>query len=391
MISPNKSFFMLIRFGYLMWCNLCAKNSYLCDEDCKTDLMQKYLIVFVLASIFYGCGHSRVLSESGLDTLYVPSYASHFLVLGSGDTTILRVKNPWQGATGVEYDYRFTDSVSSVITMSSSHSAFLEALGEGDLVVGVSGARYLTSEKMRSLPDVGYDNNMNYELMVALRPSLVTIYEIAGENSATTKKLEALGLRTVYVADYLEDSPLAKAEWIVAFGAISGQMDRAREIFKGVESGYNAIRDSVAQARVTPVKVMFNSPYRDVWYLPSDSSYIVRMLIDAGGEYVAAGTEGNVSRAVSVEVAYAMLKKADVWLNPSGHIVSKAQLKGENALLQDVDIPVFSNNARGSESGGSDFWESGTIHPDVALKDMVKILHPKILPSYEPYYYRELK
>lgn len=391
MISPNKSFFMLIRFGYLMWCNLCAKNSYLCDEDCKTDLMQKYLIVFVLASIFYGCGHSRVLSESGLDTLYVPSYASHFLVLGSGDTTILRVKNPWQGATGVEYDYRFMDSVSSVITMSSSHSAFLEVLGEGDLVVGVSGARYLTSEKMRSLPDVGYDNNMNYELMVALRPSLVTIYEIAGENSATTKKLEALGLRTVYVADYLEDSPLAKAEWIVAFGAISGQMDRAREIFKGVENGYNAIRDSVAQARVTPVKVMFNSPYRDVWYLPSDSSYIVRMLIDAGGEYVAAGTEGNVSRAVSVEVAYAMLKKADVWLNPSGHIVSKAQLKGENALLQDVDIPVFSNNARGSESGGSDFWESGTIHPDVALKDMVKILHPKILPSYEPYYYRELK
>lgn len=391
MISPNKSFFMLIRFGYLMWCNLCAKNSYLCDEDCKTDLMQKYLIVFVLASIFYGCGHSRVLSESGLDTLYVPSYASHFLVLGSGDTTILRVKNPWQGATGMEYDYRFTDSVSSVITMSSSHSAFLEVLGEGDLVVGVSGARYLTSEKMRSLPDVGYDNNMNYELMVALRPSLVTIYEIAGENSATTKKLEALGLRTVYVADYLEDSPLAKAEWIVAFGAISGQMDRAREIFKGVENGYNAIRDSVAQARVTPVKVMFNSPYRDVWYLPSDSSYIVRMLIDAGGEYVAAGTEGNVSRAVSVEVAYAMLKKADVWLNPSGHIVSKRQLKGENALLQDVDIPVFSNNARGSESGGSDFWESGTIHPDVALKDMVKILHPKILPSYEPYYYRELK
>lgn len=391
MISPNKSFFMLIRFGYLMWCNLCAKNSYLCGLDCKTDLMRIYYIYVLLASIFYGCGHSSGLSQSGLDTLYVPSYASHFLVLSSGDTTILRVKNPWQGATGVEYDYRFIDSTSSVITMSSSHSAFLEALGQGDRVVGVSGARYLTSEKMRSLPDVGYDNNMNYELMVALRPSLVTIYEIAGENSATTKKLEALGLRTVYIADYLEDSPLAKAEWVVAFGAISGKMSRAQEVFKEVESSYNALRDSVEAARVKPVRVMFNSPYRDVWYLPSDSSYIVRMLLDAGGEYVAAGTPGNVSRAVSVEVAYMMLKKADVWLNPSGHIVSKRQLKGENALLQDVNIPVFSNNARGSESGGSDFWESGTIHPDVALRDMVKILHPEILPFYELYYYQKLQ
>lgn len=351
--------------------------------------MQKLLVILLLFS--FGCQNAtnRAISNS-CDTLYAPSYASHFLVLKSGDTTILEVKNPWQGATNVSFEYKFTKNTKKFVTMSSSHGAFLEAIGEQRRIVAVSGANFLTSPYLKELPDVGYDNNMNFELAVALAPDIVTIYEISGENSTTTQKLQALGLKTVYIADYLEQNPLAKAEWIVAFGAMCGKIDEAKNIFTNVEAKYNSLKDSIsANGRGKRPKVMLNSPYRDVWYMPGDSSYIVQLIDDAGGQYVASGRADNQSQAVSIEVAYTMLQKADIWLNPAAHIRNLEQLKSENPLLKTITTPVFTNNARSNDSGGSDFWESGTIHPEIILKDLSTILSGG--PIGTLYYYKQLR
>lgn len=348
--------------------------------------MNRFFILLTILLCGCGSGVGGSISAAA-DTLYAPRYASHFVVLKSGDTTILRVKNPWQGAAGVEIDYTFTEPTTKIITMSSSHGAFLEAIGCGDAVVGVSGAKYLTSPALSALPDVGYDNNMNFELAVALAPNFVTIYEISGENSATTQKLAALGLKTIYIADYLEDSPLAKAEWIVAFGAMCGQIDKSVAVFAAIDSAYSKLKSAVAGIGARP-KIMLNSPYRDVWYLPGDSSYVVRLIQDAGGDYVADGEPNNISRAVSVEVAYKLLKQADIWLNPAANINSVAQLKTQNALLNSVDIPVFTNTARTTPSGGSDFWESGTVRPDRILQDLITIFRKDTAALY---YYKQIK
>lgn len=348
--------------------------------------MDRFFLLFTIFLCGCGSGVGGSISAAA-DTLYAPRYASHFTVLKSGDTTILRVKNPWQGAAGVEIDYKFAVSAQKLVVMSSSHGAFLTSIGCEARVVGVSGAKYLTSPVLSALPDVGYDNNMNFELAVALAPDHVTIYEISGENSATTQKLAALGLKTIYIADYLEDSPLAKAEWIVAFGAICGQIDKSVAVFAAIDSAYSKLKSAVAGIGARP-KIMLNSPYRDVWYLPGDSSYVVRLIQDAGGDYVANGQANNISRAVSVEVAYKLLKQADIWLNPAANINSVAQLKTQNALLNSVDIPVFTNTARTTPSGGSDFWESGTVRPDRILQDLITIFNRDTTALY---YYKQIK
>lgn len=350
--------------------------------------MKNVVILYIV--LLVGCAGGAKHSDQSFDTLYAPRYAKHFVILSRGDSTILRVVNPWQGASDVSYDYALREP-QRVVCMSSSHAAFLDTLGAAHKVVGVSAPGYYSNDRFANLPDVGFDNSLNMELLVSLAPDVMTAYALSSEIVAVEQKLAVFGVQMIYVADYLEDDPLGRAEWVVAFGALVGQMDRAREIFAGVDERYNELKEAVRTAGVAPLRVMLNSPYKGVWYLPGDSSYMVRMVNDAAGEYVGKGSADNISRTVSTEVAYSKLIEADVWLNPSGQINSVAQLRAESPLLRDLKIPVYNNTLRGGVQGGSDFWEGGVIRPDVVLADLVRILHPELIEEHTLHYYKELR
>jgi len=52
---------------------------------------------------------------------------------------------------------------------------------------------------------------------------------------------------------------------------------------------------------------------------------------------------------------------------------------------------VFNNNRRQTPAGGSDFWESGVIHPDLVLRDLSLILGGKPAEEGELHYYKRLE
>ena len=104
---------------------------------------------------------------------------------------------------------------------------------------------------------------------------------------------------------------------------------------------------------------------------------------------------GTTSKPIDMEQASLMLSEADVWLNVTDYL-SIGQLK--KALSKIADVPVlnetgyvFGNNNRVTAGGGNDFFESGVVHPDVILLDLVKILHPDMLPDHELVYYKKLQ
>lgn len=356
------------------------------------------IITLIAISLFALTSCSTTPSRSNnhsYDTLYTPKYASHFIILESADSLVLQVKNPWQGAQNIEYNYSFgkNETPQRIIAMSSSHTAFFDTLALTNHIVGVSGPQYLCNKKLQNLPDVGYDNNIHYETVVSLEPDIMTTYEISGENSSSRQKLISLNIPLVYVADYLEDSPLGKAEWIIAFGVMSGKIEGAQQIFKSVSNNYNSLKAKLQKHLATASrkpKIMLNSPYRDVWYLPGDNSYMVQLISDAGGDYLAKGVDDNVSRTVSIEVAFSMVQQADIWLNPAANIVNKEDLAASNALLKGIKTPLYNNTLRGGTQGGSDFWESGVLRPDVILEDLVRIFYPEIEPDHQLYYYKEI-
>lgn len=318
------------------------------------------------------------------ESIYKPRYATRYELIERGDSMLLVVKNPWQGATDQRMEFYISGVAMKFVCMSSSHTAFLDAIGFSDRVVGVSGSEFLYNDTHKNKVDVGYESALAFEQIVALKSDIMTVYEVAGENMGQNTKLKQLGVNTIHIADYLEDSPLGRAEWIVAFGAMVGRFEEAKTLFDSIESRYNLAKSRVVE---NGAKVMLNSPYRDVWYMPGDSSFMARIIKDAGGEYLGAGVANSKSRPISVETAYGMALGADVWLNPSAHITTLEQLYGENTRFKDIKATVFSSIKRSSIAGGSDFWESGVVNPDKILIDLQYIFNSKGSVSDDSLFY----
>jgi iron complex transport system substrate-binding protein len=255
----------------------------------------------------------------------------------------------------------------------------LDAVGKTDAIVGVSGKQYIFNPAISTNPDIkdiGYDSNIDYEALVSLHPDVVLMYGITSEDSTVTAKLRELNIPYLYLGDYTEQSPLGKAEWVVVLGEIVGCRAYAEEIFANIVARYNAIKAGIT-TEYKP-KVMFNLPYQDVWYMPSDNSYMVRLVEDAGGEYIYKGSNPTGgSRGISLEEALILVNRADIWLNPS-QVLSLDELRAVAPHFASSSVVrsgrVYNNNRIRTEYGGSDFWESAIVRPDVVLSDLASIL-----------------
>ncbi len=157
--------------------------------------------------------------------------------------------------------------------MSSTHIAMLDAIGEVRCITGVSGIDYISNPDIQarrdSIGDVGYEEgNINYELLLSLDPDLVLLYGVNGA-SAMESKLEELDIPFMYVGDYLEESPLGKAEWMVVLSEVTGKREKGEKAFAAIPVRYNALKESGPTVPLGTPSVMLNVPYGDSWFMPS--------------------------------------------------------------------------------------------------------------------------
>ncbi len=150
----------------------------------------------------------------------------------------------------------------------------------------------------------------------------------------------------------------------------------------------------VADSVIDAPSAMLNTPYRDSWFMPSTGSYIARLIADAGGDYIYKKNTGNTSQPIDLEEAYRLASEADMWLN-CGSANSLSELRAACPKFTDTRCfrngSVYNNTRRATPGGGNDFFESAIVHPDLLLRDLVKIFHPELLPDHELYYYKQLK
>ncbi|MBQ2784482.1 MAG: ABC transporter substrate-binding protein [Alistipes sp.] len=369
-----------------------------------------YLLILTLC-ISVSCNGINSPQDSRFEHVsYAPKHASGFVINEDLEgNKLLRVTRPWQGenvaeqrlaifgseqqAEGYEGEY-IVGAVERVICMSTSHVAMLEELGLTHKIVGVSGKQYIVNEAVRSskdICDVGYDTNLDFEAILLSGADLVILYGVSAEDSALTAKLREIGVPYIYFGDYTELTPLGKAEWLVAMAEIMGCRERGIELFSAIATRYNEVREQATPLK-QPCRVMLNLPYQDVWYMPSDDSYLVCLIEDAGGEYIYKGKNPHSgSKGISLEQAVELVAKADLWLNV-GQCTTLDEVSAQAPLFANMEVvrrgEVYNNNRRRSEGGGSDFWESAIVRPDVVLNDLVRILRGK---SDSLYYHQRLK
>jgi len=353
--------------------------------------------------------------------LYTPTYATGFSILGPSDTTqiregesvLIRIPAPWQGERAEEQQlfivrgeaaipqgYRgpvLRDAARRIVCMSSSHVAMLDRLGAVERVVGVSGIDFIANPSIREhrdrIADVGYDGNIDYERLIAQRPDLVLLYGITGA-SAMEHRLRELGIPYLYIGEYMEEDPLGKSEWLVVIAELLGCRERGEELFREIPERYKKLKALAAEARTPRPKVMINTPYADSWFMASATSYVARLIGDAGGEYLYRRNTANHSLPIDIEEAARLTAEADIWLNV-GEVQSLQELRERFPKFADVACvqrgEVYNFDKRRHAGGGNDYWESGVMNPDLVLRDLIAIFHPELLPEHEFEYYRKLK
>lgn len=275
-----------------------------------------------------------------------------------------------------------------IVCMSTSHIAFLDAIGCDSVIAGVSGAGYITSPQLKArlaageACDVGYDQAPDYEKIVAISPDVLLAYRVSETESPFLNKVKSLGIRVFSLYEFMERHPLARAEYVKAFGIMTGRSYQADSVYNAVRNNYNSKIEKVEN----PVKVLLNIPYGDIWYIPGSDNYMTQLISDAGGTVLGSRKNSARSTAISLEEAYVLSSQADFWLNP-GICRTKEELYRANPLFKSFPITsIYNNTLRSTSGGGNDFWESGCLRPDLILDDLKAIFSGKASEAELNYY-----
>lgn len=378
-------------------------------------MIKQSISAFILASLLLlaSCVSNKKTSlEAFNQDIYTPEYASGFKILGADNvqSTLIQVFNPWQGAKDVKMSYFISRNgeqapagftgptipagAKQIVCMSSSYISMLDALGQADRIVAVSGIDYVSNPYIiahkDSIKDMGPE--MNYELLLGLKPDVVLLYGIGDAQTAVTDKLKELSIPYMYVGEYLEESPLGKAEWMVALSELTDSREKGIEIFSEIPKRYQTLKDLTASVEQRPT-VMFNTPWNDSWIMPSTKSYMAQLVNDAGADYIYKENTSNSSAPIGLETAYGLIQKADYWINV-GMASTLDELKAVNPKFTDAksvrEKTAYNNNLRLTATGGNEYWESAVVRPDIVLRDLIHIFHPELV-SDSLYYYRHLE
>ena len=364
-----------------------------------------YALCIINCALLCACSPHRAHPDNLSDfsePLYTPSEASGFSITGKdgSQSSLITVSNPWQGADSVasrlfiaragdEAPLAFPGQVldgeaDRIAVTSSTHVAMLDALGAADRIVAVSGIDYINNSDVQrrrdDIADIGYEGNFDYEALLASDPDIVLLYGVNGASSMEGK-LRELEIPYVYIGDYVEESPLGKAEWMVPIAEIIGEREKGAETYDAIAARYNALKKRVADTAVDAPSVMLNVPYGDSWFMPSADSYMARLIRDAGADYIYRKNTGNTSMPIDLEEAYTLASQADFWLN-TDRMESLSTLAEKCPKFKDTRALrngyVYNNTRRANSAGGNDFYESAVVNPDILLRDLAAIFHPEL-------------
>lgn len=340
-------------------------------------------------------------------------YATGFKVSPVGTSRLVEVTYPYKGATS-GYKYllvkkgtsapRHADDVKVIYTpidrivcTSTTHIPLLDYLDVSDKLVGFPTTDYISSAKTRKLIDagkveeLGTDKGMNIEKLMVLKPDAVMSYTMTAD-LGQLKKIQELGIPVILNAEYLEEHPLGRAEWIKFMALFFGKETEAEKAFTMIEKSYLETRKLASQVTRQPA-VLSGVMYGDVWFMPGGLNYAAKLLQDAGTTYLWKSDSTKGFLQLSFESVFEKAHGADLWIGVAS-FTTLEEMKNADERYEKFNPyqirQVYTYNARKGAKGGSEFLELGYLRPDIILKDLVKIAHPDLLPGYELYFHKRL-
>lgn len=237
-----------------------------------------------------------------------------------------------------------------------------------------------------SIVDCGSSMAPDIERIIALKPEAILLSPF--ENSGGYGKLDKLHIPIIEAADYMESSPLGRAEWMKFYGmlfkkdgnapktALAASCEpKADSLFAKIEKEYLKLK---AEAAGYPkgLSILTERKTGNVWYVPGGQSTIGILLKDANARYIFEDDEHSGSLAMSPEQILAKGKQVDIWAFKyfGGAPLSQAQ------LLQEYDgykaLAAFSRgNIYQVDTSTVPYFELTSFHPELLLREFIILAH----------------
>jgi iron complex transport system substrate-binding protein len=288
--------------------------------------------------------------------------------------------------------------IQSIAALSATFLPNLETIGEVDALVANDEFDFVYSPAVRERIDagemieLGFPSGINTELTLDLDPDLIMLNAFSQADLDPFNPLRDAGIPYAVNTDYLETSPLGRAEWVKFTAAFFNREAEANAYFDALAARYEDLTALAASAETRPT-VMVNAMFGETWFIAGGQSYIARLIADAGGDYLWAEDEATGGVPLDFESVFDRAANADVWLNPNFWFtladgLAEDERYGEFAAFQNG--MVYNNNVRVTDFGGNDYYEGAVANPDLLLADFIAIFHPDLLPDHTLYYYQQL-
>lgn len=338
--------------------------------------------------------------------------AENFSITYENSYQVLTVDEPYSGAEPESYvlvkcgapapelsddladAQQISVPISSLYSGSTTHLPLVAELGVLDVLTGMSNGSYVSDtavvDRIASgdVAEYAAGGTIDTEAVVVAAPDVVMT---GGTDDPAYAQLREAGIGVVANAEWLEASPLGRAEWIKVMAALTGTEVRAAEAYDGIRRDYLQVADKAAGAE--PAPVLLGGMSQGTWYMSSGGSYMGRLFSDAGATWPWQDVTSTGSLPLDFEAVVAEASDAPTWLvvnswTSIGDALADDERYGDLAAVGTGQ--VWNANKALGPGGGNDFYERGVLRPDLVLSDLVAVLHPELLPDHEFTFYQRL-
>ena len=364
--------------------------------------------IVTLVLLLSACGGgSRTSSHiDGAYTIHF-EYASNIKVLKNKDFTQVELRNPWDTLKTLQ-TYILVNKNKPVtnnlpkgtviktplrrsVVYSSVHCALLDELDAIESISGVCDLEYINHNRIKELCDNGHivdcgsSMNPDIEKIIDLNADAVLLSPF--ENSGGYGRIESIGIPIIECADYMETSPLGKAEWIKFYGMLMGKEKEADSLFNNIEEQYQTLKAKTQNVKYRPT-VISELKYSSAWYVPGGQSTMARLINDAGANYIFSYTKGSGSIPLSFETVLDKGQKADFWLIKYNQNTDKTYSELENDYSPYKNFDAWKNKRIfGCNTSYVNYYEETPFHPESLLRDLIIVFHPELMNNEATKYF----
>lgn len=327
--------------------------------------MRHFLPIVGLLLCFVGC--VKQSAEQGS----VPAgnkYATGFSITETDTGMVVEVFQPYKRLCVREPMRRLG-------TMSTVQVGFLYAIDALDCLVAVCNPELIYTPVSGDEIDLGDSMKPSAERALQAGLDMLLAVNYGQYDNLEAVRLEKLGIPLIYINEWQEGSPLARAEWIRVLGALTGRLPQADSVFHEVEAKYIRLtKEGGLSARRS---IMSGNNFRGTWYVPSGKNYLAYLFKDAGAEYPFYDDERETSIPLTIEETLRYFHDADVWVGAGGNSLAElAEMDEKHTWFKAYqDGRVYNWRKQTKAGGANNFWERGVVHPEEMLEDVIHMLN----------------